>query len=180
MYSGKPGADTNISKSVIIPHTDASDNMLKTTKFLTVALLAAAIAGCGFFRVEIQQGNYITKNQVEQLKPGMSKREVRYVMGTPLIVDPFHQKNRWDYFYAYSPDLGTDFERRRITLFFDDDQLARITADVDGTALAEAYEESGGTRVTSPTEAAEEGFFDKMFSRNEPPAADSEPGSDTE
>ena len=148
--------------------------MLKIARILTIVLAAAAISSCGLFRVEIQQGNYITKEQVEQLRPGMTKREVRYVMGTPLVVDPFHEKHRWDYFYAYSPDLGTEFEKRRITLFFKDDKLDRIAGDVDGTDLAEAYQESGGTRVTSPTEAAEDGLFDKIFRRNEQPESDSE------
>lgn len=157
-----------------MPRTDASERMAKIATLLTVALAAAAISGCGFFRVEIQQGNYITKEQVEELERGMSRREVRYIMGTPLIVDPFHEKVRWDYVYSYSPDLGTDFEKRRITLFFEDDTLTRIAGDIDGTDLAEAYQESGGTRVTSPTEAADEGFFEKIFSRDEPPPPESE------
>jgi len=150
--------------------------MRQTTKLLTTLLIAALISGCGFFRVEIQQGNYITRDQVEQLKPGMTKREVRYVMGTPLVVDPFHEKHRWDYFYAYSPDLGSDFEKRRITLFFEGDKLERIAGNVDGTDLAEAYQESGGTRVTSPTEAADEGFLEKVFTSDDEPA----PGPENE
>lgn len=141
--------------------------MRNTLKSLIPAVaVAAMMSGCGFFRVEIQQGNYITKEQLQQLKPGMSKREVRYVMGTPLVVDPFHEKNRWDYVYAYSPDLGTDFEKHRITLFFKDNELDRITGDINGTDLADAYEGTGGTRVTSPTQAAEKGFFSKIFRRN--------------
>lgn len=154
--------------------------MPNITKLLTAFLAAATISGCGFFRVEIQQGNYITQDQVEQLRPGMSMREVRYIMGTPLIVDPFHEKHRWDYYYTYSPDLGSDFEKRRITLFFEDETLNRITGDVDGTELAEAYQESGGTRVTSPTEASEEGFFKKIFGRDNRPDSESESESDSE
>lgn len=145
--------------------------MLNTSRLLILALAAAAISGCGFFRVEIQQGNYITKDQIERLEKGMTMREVRYVMGTPLVVDPFHEKHRWDYVYAFSPDLGTDFERRRITLFFEGERLATIAGDIDGTDLAEAYEESGGTRVTTPTEAAEDGIIertvDKVLGRDE-------------
>jgi outer membrane protein assembly factor BamE len=143
----------------------ASDRMLKLTKLLILSLAAVAMAGCAFFRVEIQQGNYITQEQVEQLEPGMTMREVRYIMGTPLVVDPFHEKHRWDYVYAYSPDLGTDFEKRRITLFFENDTLEQITGDVQGTELAEAYEGSGGTRVTSPTEASEKGFFGRTMDK---------------
>lgn len=139
--------------------------MRRFLPILILSLTLTAVSGCGFFRVEIQQGNYITRDQVEQLEPGMSMREVRYVMGTPLIVDPFHEKNRWDYFYAYSPDLGSDFEKRRITLFFDNGSLERIAGDLDGTDLAEAHRESGGTRVTSPTEAADEGLIDQALDK---------------
>lgn len=143
--------------------------MLTTIRLLIVALAAAAISGCGFFRVEIQQGNYITADQVRKLEPGMNKREVRYIMGTPLIVDPFHAKSRWDYYYAFSPDLGSDFERRRVTLFFKDDALQRVSGDTDDTELAEAYEGTGGTRVHTPTEAADEGFFEEILGHEEPP-----------
>lgn len=148
--------------------------MLNLTRTLTGILAAALITGCGFFRVEIQQGNYITQDQVEQLQPGMSMREVRYIMGTPLVVDPFHEKHRWDYYYTFSPDLGSDVEKRRITLFFQDEKLERVAGDIDGTDLAQAYQESGGTRVTSPTEASEEGFFKKIFSRKDRPDTESE------
>ncbi|MGA8261724.1 MAG: outer membrane protein assembly factor BamE [Arenicellales bacterium] len=140
--------------------------MIKTARMLILAAAAAAMAGCAFFRVEIQQGNYITKEQVAQLKEGMTKREVRYVMGTPLVVDPFHAKDRWDYVYAYSPNLGTNFKKHRVTLFFKDDKLDRIAGDVSGKDLAQADQYSGGTRVTSPTAASKQGFFSKIFHRN--------------
>lgn len=150
----------------MIPRTHPSEYMHKSLKFLIVLLAMTAVSACGFFRVEIQQGNYITRGQFEQLKVGMTMREVRYIMGTPLVVDPFHEKSRWDYVYAYSPDLGTDFEKHRITLFFKEDKLQQIAGDINGTDLAEAYEESGGTRVTSPTEASSKGFFGKIFHRD--------------
>lgn len=140
-------------------------------QLIIVALVTTAFTGCALFRVEIQQGNFISQEQLQQLETGMSKREVRYIMGTPLIVDPFHEKSRWDYVYSYSPDLGTDFERRRVTLYFSGDELERIERDLDGSELADASEETGGTRVTAPTEASEKGFFkrtlDKVFGRDE-------------
>lgn len=136
-----------------------------------ISLCAAALSGCGLFRVEIQQGNFITNKQVSQLKEGMTKREVRYIMGTPLVVDPFHEKTRWDYVYSYSPDLGTEAEQRRVTLFFADDKLERIVREMDGTEVAEVAEESGGTRVTSPTKKSEKGFlrrtWDSIFGAEE-------------
>lgn len=101
-------------------------------------LLAAAIAlsGCtqgawnwvpGIYRIDIQQGNAVTDAMVSQLQPGMSKRQVAYVMGTPLIQDAFH-KDRWDYLYTLSTE-GEERESRRITLYFDKDQLAGVDGD---------------------------------------------------
>lgn len=141
--------------------------MLKTARMLILVAATAAVAACSFFRVEIQQGNYITQQQVSQLKKGMTKREVRYVMGTPLIVDPFHAKDRWDYVYAYSPNLGTNFVKHRVTLFFKDGKLDHVTGDVTGKGLAQASQYKGGTRVTSPTQAADQGFFSKLFHRKD-------------
>lgn len=137
--------------------------MFKPLKTFTLVLLTAALAGCGLFRVEIQQGNFISNEQVAQLEEGMTKREVRYIMGTPLVVDPFHEKTRWDYVYSYSPNLGADVKKRRVTLFFQDDTLERIIREMGDTNIAEVSEESGGTRVTSPTQASEKGFFKRTW-----------------
>lgn len=145
--------------------------MLKPLKIYILLLAAAVVSGCGLFRVEIQQGNFIANEQVSQLEEGMTKREVRYIMGTPMVVDPFHEKTRWDYVYSYSAALGSKVEKRRVTLFFEDDKLERIVRDADETDVAESSEESGGTRVTSPTQASEKGFFkrtmDKILRRDE-------------
>ena len=90
---------------------------------------AACIAGCGFvptipgvtpYRIEIQQGNYISQEMVTQLKPGMSKEQVRLALGTPLLNDVFHA-DRWDYVYWR--------EKRRMAIFFEDGKLARVDGD---------------------------------------------------
>jgi len=81
------------------------------------------------YKVDIQQGNILDREKVAQIKPGMTKRQVRFILGTPLIVDTFNQE-RWDYYYSikdYSPENreGT-FRQERLTLFFEKDQLNRI------------------------------------------------------
>ncbi len=80
------------------------------------------------YRIPIQQGNVVDQERVNQLQPGMAKRQVRFVMGTPMLVDPFHQ-DRWDYVYTYRPSRG-DSEERRITLYFENDALVRIEGDL--------------------------------------------------
>ena len=80
------------------------------------------------YRIPIQQGNVVDQERVNQLQPGMAKRQVRFVRGTPMLVDPFHQ-DRWDYIYTYRPSRG-DSEERRITLYFENDTLVRIEGDL--------------------------------------------------
>ncbi len=82
----------------------------------------------GIYRADTHQGNIVEQEMVNRLKPGMSRRQVRYIMGSPLIVDTFHQE-RWDYFHSRKID-GKIQDRQRITLFFDDGKLVRIEGDL--------------------------------------------------
>jgi outer membrane protein assembly factor BamE len=79
--------------------------------------------------MEIQQGNFITQDMVSRLKPGMTKEQVRFVLGTPLVADIFHA-DRWDYVYTRTRERGAPTEHRRVTLFFEDGKLARVAGDV--------------------------------------------------
>ncbi|MBI1423029.1 MAG: outer membrane protein assembly factor BamE [Gammaproteobacteria bacterium] len=81
--------------------------------------------GCSIYRPTIQQGNILDLEQIDKLKPGMSRRQVIYVMGTPLLEDPFH-KNRWDYIHTIKPGEGGPTTIQRVTLYFDKDSLQRI------------------------------------------------------
>lgn len=75
-------------------------------------------------RLDLQQGNTIKLEQLESLETGMTKAEVRKIMGSPMLSDPFHNQ-RWDYIYRFIPNKG--FERKSLlTLYFDDDVLVRI------------------------------------------------------
>jgi outer membrane protein assembly factor BamE len=79
---------------------------------------------CTMHRVEIQQGNVITSEMVAQLKPGMTREQVQFVMGTASIMDPFHP-DRWD--YMYSLKIGKEeTDRRHVTVYFDGDVLQSI------------------------------------------------------
>jgi outer membrane protein assembly factor BamE len=110
-------------------------------KRIVVLLFAMFPAGCGYLpnltphRIEIQQGNFVTQEMVDQLKPGMTKDQVRFAMGTPLVADMFHA-DRWDYVFVRQRANSRDVEQRRISVFFDEDKLKRIDGDVvaGGTA----------------------------------------------
>ena len=79
------------------------------------------------YRPPIQQGNVINQESVNNLKPGMSKRQVNYILGTPSLVDSFHQ-NRWDYVYTLKENT-LPLEMKSISLFFEDDRLIQIEGD---------------------------------------------------
>lgn len=111
-----------------------------------VALFLGTLAGCGGwsnpierispYKVEIQQGNAVSQEMLARLKPGMTPSQVRFVLGTPLLVDPF-RANRWDYVYRLAKG-GKLVEERRVTVVFEDDRLKTIEGDVvAGTAGAE-------------------------------------------
>ena len=94
------------------------------------------LPGLSPYRIDIQQGNVVTQDMVAKLKPGMSRQQVRFVLGTPPIVDPFHQ-DRWDYVY-YLNKAGKVVEYRRLVLLFDGDTLKRVEGDVVPAAQAPA------------------------------------------
>jgi len=92
------------------------------------ALCVLAIAACSpIYKLDIQQGNLFNKNLVDSLKPGMSKRQVTLVMGSPSIVSSFDQ-NRWDYVSTMRRGNG-HMETKDLTLFFENDSLAKIEGD---------------------------------------------------
>jgi len=80
------------------------------------------------YKIDIQQGNVVTQEMVAQLEPGMDKKKVRFVMGTPIVQDTFHA-DRWDYIYTFQPG-GGNTERRRVTLVFVDEKLDHVEGDI--------------------------------------------------
>jgi len=81
----------------------------------------------GVYTLEVQQGNIVDQAMVDQLRPNMSKRQVLYIMGSPMVVDIFHQ-TRWDYIFSEQP-TGESRVQKRISLYFDNDQLSGIQGD---------------------------------------------------
>ena len=96
--------------------------------------------------MEIQQGNFVSQDMVSQLKPGMSKEQVRFILGTPLIVDSFHA-DRWDYVFRRQRANSNVLEHRRIAVFFEDGKLKRIDGDVKPAG-------AGGNAATEETAAS--------------------------
>ena len=99
-----------------------------------VAALCCLVAGCswvptwGVYKIDINQGNYITQDSVEKLKVGQTKSQVRVILGTPLVADAFHA-NRWDYVYL-TGKANDVHARHKITVIFDGDKLKHVEGDI--------------------------------------------------
>ncbi len=110
--------------------------MLCSRPLLAAAFLVA-LSACSLkpsfineYRIDVQQGNALDQDAVAQLKPGQTKDQVRFLLGTPLITDIFHQQ-RWDYVYRFKSGSSGEVDTRRLTVFFDaDNRLVRVDGDV--------------------------------------------------
>lgn len=103
---------------------------LRQTRWLNRALLALCVAlalpagGC-VYRINIQQGNYLDPAALEQLQVGMTRSQVRYLLGTPMVPDAFNN-DRWDYLFYFKRGRLREPEERKVTVFFEDDKVARF------------------------------------------------------
>lgn len=111
------------------------------------------------YRIDIQQGNFLSQEMMSQLKRGMTREQVRFVLGSPLVTDVFHA-DRWDYvFYREVPGGAT--QRRHVSVFFENDRLARVGGDVnpsgsDGSP-AEGKKEGASSSGASGADSSPQG-----------------------
>ena len=126
-------------------------------KIISAALFALVLAGCSFpkigfprlYKVTVQQGNVITQEMVDKLKPGMTRSQVAYIMGEPILRNTFDE-DRWDYIYTVL--LPGYFEQDvRLSLFFEDDILAYFTGDYAPTPNQGEPETTDQTADTAST-----------------------------
>jgi outer membrane protein assembly factor BamE len=147
-----------------------------------LVLFALLCTACGTalptvkpYKLDVQQGNVVTSKMLLQLRPGMTKSQVRFIMGTPLIQDSFHG-NRWDYVYQLR-EKGKIVEQRRVILDFENELLKAVRGDVipAGSGPKEAETANTGTRTVQPVDKAKDkSFMDKLkfWKKDEvPPAA---------
>ena len=114
------------------PPRDAGNNprrreeTMSSPKTLIAAALTLGLAltGC-VFKVNIPQGNYIEAKYLDQVTMGMTRSQVRYLLGTPMLSDPFHPE-RWDYIYYFKTGKTQKVDQRNITIWFADDKVTKI------------------------------------------------------
>lgn len=129
---------------------------------LSTGLLSACIKP---YQPDIQQGNIINNSDLREIRYGMSKQEVLFILGTPMVIDPFNEQ-RWDYFYSRRDQQRKQTDQRVITVIFDGDKLADMRGDVTLETL-QSLEQStedrqhGGTVITEPTQR-EKGLLNRL------------------
>lgn len=144
--------------------------MHKLLRTLGLALLATSVAACHFVYVpDVQQGNLLDKKTVDQLQPGMSKRQVLVLMGSPSVNSPFDQ-NRWDYVSTVS-HRGGPMTVRTFSLTFNNDTLVKTEGDFFAQDAAQIIKDSKkyhasypvnetqGDKNTNPDEKKDDGGF---------------------
>ncbi len=144
---------------------------MKKLLIIITCFAILCLSGCSItewrlvYKIDVQQGNVITQETVNQLQPGMTRQQVQYVVGSPMVTDVFHQ-DRWDYLYLMEPGRGKA-EREHVSLFFEDDALVRISGtlrpqdDVADEAGAGTGEQV--TLVVPPKERVPPGLLSRLW-----------------
>ena len=149
-------------------------------KFILIAFFLCLLYGCsrshdgGFnapllYKIDIQQGNVINQEMLNKLEPGMDKKRVKFIMGTPVIIDPFHNE-RWEYIYSFQ-EGGKVREQRHITLQFEDNKLAYISGDIEVSNISKRKDEiiTEENAISVPkSDEEEKGFFGRLLDKINP------------
>ena len=113
--------------------------MIKHLARAAFAACLLALSSACVYRINIQQGNYLNQDAVDQVKAGMTRSQVRYLLGTPLVANVF-DRSRWDYIYYLKKGHSRHVDSRRVTVYFNGDKVTKI--DKPSDALAAAQEKS--------------------------------------
>lgn len=94
-----------------------------------IAVAALALAAC-VYRIDIQQGNLLDEEDINQVDLGMTRSQVQFLLGTPMVSDSFH-RDRWDYAYYFRRGRSPDADRRWVVVYFENDRVQRIERDLE-------------------------------------------------
>ena len=121
-------------------------------------LVFGALTGCyPGYRMDVEQGNVVTPEQRARLQLGMGRREARFVLGSPLVKDPFHT-DRWDYLYSLRDGATGTVDQQRLSLSFKDNLLVDIRHDPGGITTEKVNSKA-------PDEAAGGGLLQRLWNR---------------
>ena len=99
-------------------------------RFRASLILLAALAGTAcVYRIDIQQGNLLDDDDIVQVEVGMTRSQVQFLLGTPMVADSFH-RDRWDYAYYLNRGRSPEREQRWVVVYFGEDRVTRIERDL--------------------------------------------------
>jgi outer membrane protein assembly factor BamE len=98
-------------------------------RFAALLLAYLSLSGC-VYRIDIQQGNLLEQADIDQIQVGMTRSQVQFLLGTPMVADSFH-RDRWDYAYYFRQGRSREIERRWLVVHFDGDRVARVDRDLN-------------------------------------------------
>ncbi|MEO6565868.1 MAG: outer membrane protein assembly factor BamE [Casimicrobiaceae bacterium] len=128
--------------------------------------LCCLLAGCswvptwGVYKIDVNQGNFVTQDVIEKLKEGQTKSQVRLILGTPLVADAFHA-NRWDYIYRFESS-GRVLEQHKFMVEFKDDKLAQWTGSSMPVAPIRGYTGERKDGVTTTTTSGDDSWWGRF------------------
>jgi outer membrane protein assembly factor BamE len=109
--------------------SSSARSSLSLARMTAVILTTLCLAAC-VYRIDIQQGNLLDDSDIGQVEVGMTRSQVQFLLGTPMVSDSFH-RDRWDYAYYLRHGRSRDVERRWVVVYFQDERVARIERDVE-------------------------------------------------
>lgn len=109
---------------------------LQTVSRLLFFCFWLALAGCSTYKLDVPQGNIVTDDMVSRLREGQTRAQVRFLLGSPMLTDPFHQE-RWDYYYQLREN-GKVTQKRNFTVWFEGDSLKRWEGQTQAAAAPAA------------------------------------------
>ena len=141
---------------------------MKRLALPTILLAAGALLASGcVYKMNIQQGNYLVAESVSQLKEGMTRSQVRFLLGTPMVPDAFDD-DRWDYYYFFSSQKFKEPLKRRLTVYFEDDKVLRYENLGVPTQADLAQLERDLRKAQSETKNKKQGFWSRTFGQKDP------------
>jgi outer membrane protein assembly factor BamE len=102
---------------------------VRAAMLVGVAIAPFAFSGC-IYRMPVQQGNFLEDKELNQVQIGMTRTQVRYLLGTPMVADPF-ENSRWDYVYTLKQGLVSKARRRHFIVHFADDKVVKLERPSD-------------------------------------------------
>ena len=117
------------------------NRIMNLFRFTISVIAIAAFSGCSVYKIDVQQGNVITQEMVSQLRPQMTKDQVHFILGTPVLTDVFHA-NRWDYVYRMQRGGGAVEARKFATIFDEEGRLTQIIGDIAALPTSGAFADS--------------------------------------